>query len=94
MSTFTVRSCTGGSGLVSTSKDSDTQQYGWFDANMVVFEPGVIVFSKVSPSSELRVGHGTGVTWGLLFGDNFRRFDKFGYSIVPVEVSYKRVIAR
>jgi hypothetical protein len=82
----------GGSGLVSTGKDSDTQQYGWFDANMVAFEPGVIVFSKVSPSSELRVGHGTGVSWGLLFGDNFRRFDKFAYSIVPVEVSYKKFI--
>ncbi len=82
----------GGSGLVSTSKDSDTQEYGWFDANMVAFEPGVLVFSKVSTSSELRVAHGTGVTWGLLFGDNFRRFDKFGYSIVPVEVSYKKFI--
>ena len=82
----------GGSGLVSTSKDSDTQQYGWFDANMVAFEPGVLVFSKVSPTSDLRIAHGTGVTWGLLFGDKFRRFDKFGYSLVPIEVSYKKFI--
>ena len=37
----------GGSGLVSTSKDSDTQRYGWFDANMVAFEPGITVFSKI-----------------------------------------------
>ena len=77
---------------MSTSKDSDTQQYGWFDANMVAFEPGVLVFSKASDSSELRVAHGTGMTWGLLFGDNFRRFDKFGFSIIPIEVSYKKFI--
>jgi hypothetical protein len=82
----------GGSALVSTSKDSDTQEYGWFDANMVAFEPGVLVFSKVSTSSELRIAHGTGVTWGLLFGENFRRFDKFGFSIIPIEVSYKKFI--
>jgi hypothetical protein len=82
----------GGSGLVSTSKDSDTQQYGWFDANMVAFEPGLTVFSKISPSSNVRIAHGTGVTYGLLFGDKFRRFDKFGFSLVPIEVSYKRII--
>ena len=83
----------GGSGLVSTSKDSDTQEYGWFDANMVAFEPG-IVFSKASTSSELRIAHGTGMTWGLLFGDNFRRFDKFGFSIIPIEVSSRRSSSR
>ena len=83
----------GGSGLVSTSKDSDTQEYGWFDANMVAFEPGVIVFSKLeSSASNVRIGHGAGVTYGLLFGDKFRRFDKFGFSIVPIEVSYKKII--
>ena len=50
------------------------------------------MFSKSRQPSDVRIAHGTGVTWGLLFGDNFRRFDKFGYSIVPIEVSYKKFI--
>jgi hypothetical protein len=82
----------GGSGFVSTSKDSDTQQYGWFDANMVAFEPGVLVFSKPDPEDGVRFAHGAGISYGLLFGENFRRFDKFAFSFIPIEVSYKKII--
>jgi hypothetical protein len=77
----------GGSALFSTPKDSDTQEYDWFDANMVAFEPGVLAFSKVGSPTSWRLGHGAGASWGLLFGDNFRRFDKFAVSIIPIEAS-------
>jgi len=76
-----------GSGFFSTPRDSKTQEYGWFDANMVAFEPGVLAFSKVGSPTSWRLGHGAGVSYGLLFGENFRRFDKFAVSIIPIEAS-------
>ena len=54
---------------------------------MVAFEPGVLGFSKVGSPTSWRLGHGAGVSYGLLFGENFRRFDKFAVSIIPIEAS-------
>ena len=54
---------------------------------MVAFEPGVLAFSKVGSPTSWRLGHGAGVSYGLLFGENFRRFDKFAVSIIPIEAS-------
>ena len=81
----------GGVVFTSTSKDSDTQQYDWFDANMVAFEPGVVVFSRVPPVDGWRVSHGAGISYDLVFGDNFRRFDKFAFTVTPIQLTYKRL---
>jgi hypothetical protein len=82
----------GGSALFSIPFDSETQHYGWFDANMVAFEPGVLGFSKVGSPSSWRLGHGAGVSYGRLFGDNFKPFDKFAVSIIPIEATRGRWI--
>lgn len=83
----------GGSGFVSVPHESDTQKYGWFDANMLAFEPGVLVLSRLEGASGgLRIGHGAGISYDVLFGRNFGTFDKFGFIITPVEVTYGKFV--
>jgi hypothetical protein len=77
----------GGSAFFSTAKNSETQEYGWFDANIVALEPGVLAFSKVGSETTWRFGHGAGVSYARFFGDNFKPFDKFAVSIIPVEAT-------
>jgi hypothetical protein len=82
----------GGAAFTSTDRNSATQAYEWFDANMVAFEPGVMVVSVVdTPASPVRFSHAVGLSYGLLFGKNFRTFDKAAFLIAPVDVTYKKI---
>ena len=76
----------------STDKNSKTQEYDWFDVQMVMIEPG-LAFRSIGESgvSRVRVYHGVGVTWNYLFGKDMRGFDKFGYKFTPIDVAYKQV---
>jgi hypothetical protein len=59
--------------IVLDPHDTDTDRhYGWFDANMVAAEPGVLWFSKVESQTTWRLGHGAGVSYDRLFGDKFQ----------------------
>ncbi len=58
---------------------------------MLAASPAVVVQSK--KVGELTFYHGTGITYNFLFGQDFRRFDKFGFTITPVDVSFRRVSA-
>jgi hypothetical protein len=83
----------GGGGFVSTGHDSATKTYDWGDATMLVLEPGALFLSKLEPSKGgLRVGHGVGISYDVLFGKDFQTFDKFAFTFTPVEVSYWRLV--
>jgi hypothetical protein len=76
----------------STPRDSKTVAYDWFDVGMVALEPSLMVTSKLPSSHEgVRISHRAGITYNYLFGRNFDSFDKFGYLLVPIEVTYKDI---
>jgi hypothetical protein len=79
----------GGGIFGSTSKDSSTQSYDWGEVWMVALEPGVAVRSY--ETSTVQIHHAAGISYALLFGDDFRRFDKFAFTVTPIDVAYKRV---
>lgn len=81
-----------GSVFFSTPRDSETVEYDWFDVGMVALEPTVLFASKVpTGSGGVRVSHGAGITYNYLFGRHFDSFSKFGYLIVPVEITYRNI---
>lgn len=81
-----------GAAFFSTSRDSKTVKYEWFDVGMFAFEPTVMVASKMPSSRDgVRVAHGSGITYNFLFGRDFDSFDKFGILIVPFEVTYRNM---
>jgi len=65
--------------------------YRFFRAHMLAASPAVVLQS--TKLGELTFYHGTGITYNFLFGQDFRRFDKFGFTITPVDVSFRRVSA-
>jgi len=79
----------GGSIFASTGKDSDTQSYDWGEIWMVALEPGVAFRSY--ENSAIQVHHGVGISYDVLFGGDIRRFDKFAFTVTPVDFAYKRV---
>ncbi len=80
-----------GAYMFSTDHDSKTQNYDWFDAQMVAVEPELTFRSKVGTPGGFRISHGAGISYDVLFGSDFSTFDKFGFTITPVELSYKCV---
>jgi hypothetical protein len=79
-----------GAYYLSTAKDSGAQHYDWQDVQMLAFSPGV-AFRSNKVNHSVKVLHGAGVTYNFLFGRNFRRFDKFGFTFTPIDVAYKRL---
>jgi len=73
----------------STGHDSDTQGYDWGEIWMAAFEPGVAVRSY--ENANIQVHHGTGISYEWLFGRDIRHFDKFAFTVTPIDVAYKRV---
>jgi hypothetical protein len=81
-----------GAVFFSTPRDSKTVEYDWFDVWMFAFEPGVMFPSKVSSSRDgVRISHGAGITYNFLFGRDFDSFDKFGFLVVPIEITYRNI---
>ena len=83
----------GGAVFGSTGKDSDTQGYDWGEVWMLALEPGVFVRSRqyVEGSRAPQLSHGAGISYDLLFGRDFKRFDKFAFTITPIDLAWKHV---
>ena len=79
----------GGGLFGSTGKDSSTQNYDWGEIWMLALEPGVALRSY--DKADVQVHHAAGISYELLFGDDIRRFDKFAFTITPIDVAYKRI---
>jgi len=79
----------GGGVFGSTGKNSATQNYDWGEIWMVALEPGVALRSY--DKEDVQVHHGAGISYELLFGDDIRRFDKFAFTVTPIDVAYKRI---
>jgi len=81
-----------GSIFFSTPRDQKTVEYDWFDVGMVALEPRLMMSSKVPSSRDgVRLTHGAGITYDYLFGKNFDSFDRLGFLIVPIEVTYRNI---
>jgi hypothetical protein len=78
----------GGSILASTGKNSATQPYRWGEIWMLALEPGVAMRSY---DKAIQVHHSVGISYDVLFGRDIRRFDKFAFTITPLDVAFKRV---
>ena len=81
----------GGSIFASTGKDSATQSYDWGEIWMLALEPGVAFRSWENPAKTIQVHHGVGISYDVLFGGDIRRFDKFAFTVTPIDFAYKRV---
>jgi hypothetical protein len=72
----------------STSKDSDGNEFDWFENHMLAFEPLVEVLSYKSVDNDFMMHHGLfGITYDVLFGKNFGTFDNAGFKFRPVGVT-------
>ncbi len=75
----------------STGKNSDGNQFDWFENYMVALEPMLEARSYKSPDSNFMLHHGVmGITYGVLFGENFGTFDKVGLKFRPVGVTINK----
>jgi hypothetical protein len=79
----------GGGIFGSTGKNSSTQNYHWGEIWMAALEPGVAVRSY--ETSTVQIHHAAGISYEWFFGDDIRRFDKFAFTVTPIDVAYKRV---
>jgi hypothetical protein len=81
-----------GSYMFSTGKNSPTQDFDFGQVQMVMLEPG-IAFRSIGESGtdRVRVYHGLGATYNILFGRDMSTFDKFGFKFTPIDVAYKRI---
>jgi hypothetical protein len=75
----------------STTKDSDGNQFDWFENFMVAFEPMLEARTYRSPGDNFMLHHGLmGVTYDVLFGENFDTFDKVGLKFRPIGVTINK----
>jgi hypothetical protein len=81
----------GASIMGSTGKNSATQHYHWGEIWMLALQPGVAFRSYDNAECAIQVHHGVGVEYEVLFGGDIRTFDKFAFTVTPVDVSFRRV---
>lgn len=85
----------GGSLLTSTSHDSKNddgslrQGYDWGEIWMLAIEPGVAW--RWHEGRRVQLHSGTGVSYELLFGRDIKAFDKFAFTVTPIDVGWKRL---
>lgn len=72
----------------STGHDTPTQSYEWGEVWMLALEPGLAVRTK---DGTVRIHHGAGISYDWVFGREIRGFDKFAFTLTPLDVAYKRV---
>jgi hypothetical protein len=75
-------------GLYSTTGRDTNNVYDAFTVHMLAVEPTVEVRSI--RSNDIRLYHGAGLTYNVLFGRDFQRFDKAGVKLRPIGVSYRQ----
>ena len=76
------------------SKDPATGEkvdYLFFHEHMVAASPALVVQS--ARWREFTFYHGTGISYNFLFGQDFKAFDKFAFTITPIDVAFRRVSA-
>ena len=81
----------GASIMGSTNKNSETQPYHWGEIWMLALQPGVAFRSYDNAECAIQVHHGVGVEYEVLFGGDIQTFDKFAFTVTPVNVSFRRV---
>ena len=85
----------------STSEDSATQKYKWWEIGMVELGTGLSFRSFNPPDNHVRVHHGFGVVYERLFGRGIegfnngaiRPFNKFAFTVTPVDVTINDKVA-
>jgi hypothetical protein len=88
-------------GLFSTTKDSETQKYGWGEIWMVGADTGLLYRSfdyeapdglaKNPDEKVVQIHHGFGITVNRLFGRKIGPFTNVGIVIVPIDVRVRRL---
>jgi len=91
----------------STSQDSSTQKYKWWEIGMVELGAGLSFRSFNPPDNHVRVNHGFGVIYERLFGRGIddledgkpfnngaiHPFNKFAFSVTPIDVTINDKVA-
>ena len=65
-----------------------TQSYEWGEVWMLATRAGLAVRTK---DGTVKVHHGAGISYNWVFGREIRGFDKFAFTVTPIDVAYKRV---
>jgi hypothetical protein len=74
----------GGGVYISTSKDSELKEFDWFKVQLFAYEP-MLHFRSFERNSTT-ITHGVmGLSYFLLTGSGFKRFDNVGMKFAPVE---------
>jgi hypothetical protein len=81
----------GGSIFGSTGKDSSTQGYDLGEIWMLAIEPGVAVRINNPLKGKPQFSYGGGISYDVLFGRDIKRFDKFAFTITPIDVAWDHV---
>ncbi len=74
-------------GLYSTTGRDTNNEYDAFTVHMLAVEPTVEVRSL--RGDDIMLYHGAGLTYNVLFGRDFDRFDKAGIKLRPLAVAYR-----
>lgn len=91
----------------STSQDSSTQKYKWWEIGMVELGGGLSFRSFNPPDNHVRVNHGFGLVYERLFGrgiDDLENgkpfnngaihpFNKFAFTVTPIDVTVNDKVA-
>jgi len=86
----------------STSEDSPTQKFKWWEIGMVELGTGLSFrsYETGGPNNDdVRVHHGFGVVYERLFGRGIegfnngaiRPFNKFAFTVTPIDITLKKV---
>ncbi len=79
-----------GAAYFSTTKDSDTNEFGWWTVKMLAYEPTLDVRSY--NGTKLKLDHGVmGLSYVFLIGSKFKNFDNVGVKLVPVTATIGNV---
>ena len=76
-------------GLLRIPSTGETVDYKFFHEHMLAVSPALVVQS--AKWREFTIHHGAGVLYNFLFGQDFRRFDKFAFTITPIDFAVGRV---
>jgi hypothetical protein len=81
--------------LGSTGKDAKNddgtvrQPYDAGEIWMLAGEPG-IAYRSIDKPDKVQLHHGFGISWNWFFGRDIRGFDKFAFTVTPIEVATNR----
>jgi len=78
----------GGGVYISTGKNSEMREFGFGRVQLFAYEP--MLHIRTLNRDSVKLTHGVmGLSYFLITGSDFKRFDNVGLKIVPVELTYK-----